>query len=246
LWAHHSVNQGNIIMSIISATHHKVVPFTKESKAFESNVLLRIIAKGASRETLGESKCVSAPIITDAEIMQSVDKFMPVLRAAVHDARQQLARIEILAGKTELSTESISLQAAIKYLTDESSGRLTTQVMQEWFVENYAEAAISYVCEAVKFDAAALSAEQEKAVNQRVNVIRDCFAGFASPKYAPSIKVCNGILAFCKYVSDVADARMNALHDKVTALRDKQIAEMNEALFDMPVLSAQSAKEAPL
>jgi hypothetical protein len=232
-------------MSAISTTHHKVVPLTKDTKPFINNVLLRIIGKKNSE--LKESFAVSAPIITDADIMSAVPALLPVIRNIVQDARQQLARSLILGGATVITTESISIHAATLYLTDESSGRLTTQVMQEWFAENYSIPAIEYVCEAVKFDVAALSEEQEKAVIQRTNVIRDAFAGFASPKYTPSIKVCNGLIKFCDFVSEQMDDRMLKLSEKIRTMRDKQIAEMNDALFDIniPTAAQSTVQTAP-
>lgn len=225
-------------MSVISQTHHKVVAFDKGSKAFMGNVLLRIIDKSREGKASGlnGSKCVSVPMIQDAEIAASVSKLMPAIQDMIHDARQQIARGLILEGATEIATESINVDACAAWLTSESSGRITTQLMQEWFMENYAEIAMEFVCKQVKFHPEALTQDQEKAVMQKTNVIRDVFAGFASGKYKPALPVCKMIVGFGAFCSDQIDSRMKAILEKTEKIRDEQIRMLDmdfEQLLDM-------------
>lgn len=209
-------------MSFISSTHHKVCDFTKDSKAFQDNVLLRIISKG-KESRLDSSKCVSVPEISTGEVTTKISALMPAIQAMIHDARQQIARGLIIEGATEISTDVVNLDAAINWLVDDSSGRVTTQVMQEWFTENYAEVAMEFVCKQIKFDTGNLTPEQEKLILQKTNVIRDVFAGFASGKYKPSLPVCKMIIGFGAFCADQVDSRLSAILKKTETIRDEQI-----------------------
>jgi hypothetical protein len=224
-------------MSVISSSHHKVCEFdSKSSKAFEGNVLLKVIARtregGKAEANMEKSKCVSAPIISQAEIIDAIPQIFPVIQDIVHSARQQICRALIIDGATEIMTEQIDMNAVVKYLSDTSSGRETTESMIAWFVEVYGDVAIEYVCKAIGFDMNSLSDEQLKQVGQRVNVINSAFAGFASPKYSPTIKTLNALDKFIKFCGGQIDGKMKNIHDKIVAKRDKIMNEINDCEFD--------------
>lgn len=223
-------------MSHISATHHKVVTLEKGLKPFEQNTLLRCISKGKkSTDGLTESKAVSVPIINDAELIERSSELLPILRAEIHSIREGLARKLIVSGSTEITTESINLDACIVDMiaNGTSSGRMTTEKMQAWFTENYAESAMEFICKLVRFDMASLSEEQTKVVLNKANSLRDIFAQFASGKFQPAIPVCKMILGFGSFLSDNLDVRMSEILKKTEAAKQEQENELNADMVSL-------------
>jgi hypothetical protein len=73
----------------------------------------------------------------------------------VNDAQDAIVRDEIIAnGATSIADELISVDACIAYLDDAAKGnRVTGEYLAKWFTETYLDAAMQFVCAAMKFDA---------------------------------------------------------------------------------------------
>jgi hypothetical protein len=215
-------------------SNHIVSKLEKNSKALAADQrLARVIAKKNKEgeyesENLNESKCVSIPrIIAVSE--SELKALSPHITAMLNDAQDQLIREYIINGASSINDEQISVSECIKYLDDSAKGgRITSEYMQKWFMETYAEPAAEFVVELAKFDGNSLTDAQLEVVEKKVNVIRDMFAGFASPKYSPDIPKCKAMIKFAQFLTeDNWDERMSGVIGKVQKIKSEKEAEMS-------------------
>lgn len=214
--------------------NHLVSKLEKNSKAIDGQRLARVIAKKGKdgnyeNANLNESKAISIPMIAALDAVQ-LQSLMPHILGMVCNAQDEIIRECIIAGATSINDEQISIAECIKYLDDSAKGgRITSEFMQNWFVETYGDPAMEFVCNAVcKFDANALTPDQVIAIEKRVNVLRDMFAGWASPKYSPDIPKCKAMRKFGEYLgSENWDARMQSIQAKAIAVQEKKEQELS-------------------
>lgn len=215
--------------------NHIVAKLEKNSKAIDGQRLARVIAKKNKEgnyecEHLTESKAISIPIINGAFTEGELKMLQPHIIGMIANAQDELIRECIINGATSINDAQISIAECIKYLDDSAKGnRITSEYMQKWFVDTYTEPAMEFICTAIcKYDANQLSQEQVLSIEKRVNVLRDMFAGWASPKYSPDIPKCKAMRKFGEFLgSDNWDARMQAIQDKVIATQKKKEEELS-------------------
>lgn len=208
-------------------TNHMFSTLTKDSKPIDGQRLCRLIAKsardGSKIENLSESLCVSLPIVSYEEIAASITELLPAIQGMVHDAQDAIVReLRIADGCNSINDSQIAMSEVIRWLEESSKGtRVTREWMQQWFTETYGDAAREFVKRAIPDVVDAV-------VEQKVNVIRDCFAGFASARYSPEIPKCRAILRFASSLSeDSVDARMSnivAKTEKILAQKEAELA----------------------
>jgi hypothetical protein len=138
-------------MSIVS-TMHDVIEYTSKSKALAGQELLSYTFKVIKPNADGtpsplmlagwkagdkpQNSCASVPAITDEEIAESIEKLLPVLKSAIYEERRLVLRDTVLAKKSTISTEEVSLSAIIaRFEADSigSNGRFSKASLKYWF-----------------------------------------------------------------------------------------------------------------
>lgn len=220
-------------MSNVSNSHN-VQKLEKNSKALSGQRMARVIAKkGKNGEyenaNLTESKFVSIPVI--AEIApEQIKALMPHIVGLICNAQDAIIRERIITdGVTSIHENEIAIDKCIAYLDDEAKGnRVTGAYLQQWFIDSYYESAAEFVCVNAKFDPQNLSQEQIGVIEKKVNVLRDMFAGFASPRYKPEIPQCKAMMKFGEFLSvDNQDARMQNFVEKAGKVKKEREEEMS-------------------
>lgn len=213
-------------MSIISNVH-QFHPL-KEAKVLSGQRLARVIAKAQKdgsypSSNLTESLGVSIPLISDDEIANVIDQLLPHVRSMCENAQDGLIReFRVEHGRNEIPQEAIAIDKVIEYLESSSNGsRVTTEYLQQWFTEGYSEAATRFV-------RAAIDGAADEIVEKKVNLIRDMFAGFASPRFSPEIPKCKAMIRFSSYVGEENQCgRMQAFTKRAIEILKKKEEEMS-------------------
>lgn len=221
--------------------NHVVNKLEKNSKALAADQrLIRVIAKknkegNYESANLTESKCISVPVISPEFSQSQLSALQVHIVGMLANAQDEIVRELIIEkGISSVNDAEIGIDECIKYLDDSAKGnRITTEYMQKWFMDTYYEPAVEFICKAVcKFDDADLSTEQVEVIEKKVSVLRDMFAGWASPKYSPEIPKCKAMIAFGSFVTpDNFDARMQSIQDKAAKVKKLKEEELtNDAL----------------
>lgn len=213
---------------------HSVQKLEKNSKALSGQRMSRVIAKkGKNGEyessNLTESKFVSIPLITEFSADQ-LNALKPHIIGLVMGAQDAIIRDRIISeGISSVHENEIAIDKCIAYLDDEAKGnRVTGAYLQQWFTDTYYEQAAEFVCTSAKFDPNALTQEQINVIEKKVNVLRDMFAGFASPRYKPEIPQCKAMIKFGEFITtDNCDARMSNFITKATTVKKEREDEMS-------------------
>lgn len=217
-------------MSIISGQTnvHSFVKLDKDAKPAMGQRLVRLIAKGAQKHpNLNESLAVSVPRVTQDEIADVIDRLLPHVVGLVQDTQDKIIRDwRIEFGREAIPESEFSVDECIAYLDATAAGdRVSTEYLQEWFMDEYKEVAIAYICNAMQLDHGPDNVPD--VALQKCNILRDMFAGFSSPKYSPPIPKLKAMIAFAGSVSEL-DTRMSAMVTKAKAMLQKKEAELAE------------------
>lgn len=221
-------------MSNVSNTHN-VCKLEKNSKALTGQRMARVIAKKSKTgeyesSNLIESKFVSVPMIAPEFSQDQMAQLAPHIVGMLNDAQDALIRECIIRdGATSINEAQIDFAACIAYLDDSAKGnRVTSEYMQKWFMDTYAEPAMEFICELVKFDKESLSTEQMTVVEQKTAILRDMFAGFASGKYSPDIPKCKAIRKFGAFLGEENyDGRMQVIIEKTAKIQEEKEKELS-------------------
>lgn len=219
-------------MSVIG-NRHTLTQLKKDSKPFENQRLVRVIAKkdgeGNYNANLTQSLCVSVPRVVDAQIAEAINQLMPHIGRMIEDAQDVIIReLRLETGCNEVDDEDISIAKVIAYLDAEGTGsRLTKEYLEKWFVESYSDVAAEFICTMNKWDAETLGEEQTKVVVQKTKLLASMFSGFSSGKYAPDIPKCKAMIKFAEFAEPVADERLQAFAVKAAENLKKREEEMS-------------------
>lgn len=224
-------------MSNVSNSHN-VTKLDKSSKALTGQRMARVIAKknkegNYESSNLQESKFVSIPVIVPEFNSAQINALSVHIVGMLNDAQDALIRERIIDGASAVHDEEISIDACIRYMDDAAKGnRVTKEYLQKWFVDTYFDAAAEFVCAMAKFDANALTSEQENVIQTKVNVLRDMFSGFSGGKYRPEIPQCKAMIKFGEFLTAAnQDARMGNFVAKALSVKNEREAELsNDAL----------------
>lgn len=225
-------------MSNMSSAHSVVIHVSGETKAFTGQRLVRVIAKKDSQgkfasEHLTQTKSVSIPMLSAEMITpQILQDFMPQIVDMFNGFQDGIIADKIKEGASNILDSEIDFAAMATYLqSNAGSARVTKEVLQGWFMESYAEIAIEYICTALKWDAANLSEEQEKVLEQKINILRDMFAGFSSGKYNPEDNKCMAMIKFVAFAGDNADSRMQGMKTRCEMVMQKRKEETDASVL---------------
>jgi hypothetical protein len=216
-------------MSNISARHTFVPYISGETKPLAEQVGLRVIFKGRNgKEAEHKSQFVSVPPITDAEITANIGALMPMIRNAVQGLREDCARAAFLAGSSEVSTDQVSLIAAIALSEEVSKGsRLTGDDVKAWFAENLEDSLTLEFAKRLGLSDSPSEAQLKK-LNQSLNLFREGFASLASgkTKFEPKkAEVFKNLLQSCNAHSTAIGERFNARLDKMISGESEDLME---------------------
>lgn len=216
-------------MSIISSTH-QFNKLEKNSVAMAGQRLVRLIAKANregkyASEHLNESLCVSIPRIADEAIVEVIDKLIPHIVRMCEDAQDKIIReYRIESGRNEVQDTVISMDAIVGFLAADAAGdRVTKEYLAEWFTSSYAPVAAEWIKAVSNGDM------NDELITAKCDVLRDMFAGWASPKYSPNIPSLRAMLRFATYTvsQDCADSRMDTLHERASKMLEKKEQELS-------------------
>lgn len=219
-------------MSQFSTAHDVVKHISGESKAFTGQRLVRIIAKKDSQGNyaspyLTETKSVSIPVLSNLS-PEVISSFMPQIEEMLQGFQDSIIAELVKEGKTVILDSDISIDAMQKWLQSSAgSARVTKEVLQQWFIESYAEIALEYIATALRWDINNLSNEQEKILEQKTNILRDMFSGFSSGKYAPEDSKCKAMIKFVEFCGDNADNRIKSFAAKAQEIMQKRAEELS-------------------
>lgn len=215
--------------------NHVVSKLEKNSKAMEGQRIARVIAKknkegNYESEHLKESKFLSIPVISGTFTEGELRALQPHIVGMIANAQDEIIRERVAMGATSINDAEISVGECIKYLDDSAKGnRITSEYMQKWFVDTYTEPAMEFICAISKFDVGNLSQEQVNVIEKKVNVLKDMFAGFASPKYSPDIPKCKAMIKFGEFLGgeDNKDERIKNCIAKAVKIKEEKEKELS-------------------
>lgn len=214
-------------MSIVSNVH-SFVKLTKDAKPMMDQRLVRLIAKGENKHAnLAESLAVSIPRVDQEQAIAVIDRLIPHVVGMVQDAQDKIIREwRIEHGRDEIPESVFSVDECVAWLDANAAGdRVSAEYLTEWFGEEYMTAAQRYISEALGVDI--VNGEVPEIVQQKCNVLRDMFTGFASPKYSPAIPKLRAMIKFTKSVREL-DARMSAIETKCVDMLARKEKELSE------------------
>ena len=214
-------------MSIVSNVH-SFVKLTKDAKPMMGQRLVRLIAKGENKHAnLAESLAVSIPRVDQEQVIAVIDRLIPHVVGMVQDAQDKIVREwRIEHGRDEIPESVFSVDECVAWLDANAAGdRVSAEYLTEWFGEEYMSAAQHYISEALGVDI--VNGEVPEVVQQKCNVLREMFTGFASPKYSPAIPKLRAMIKFTQSVSEL-DARMSALQTKCVDMLARKEKELSE------------------
>lgn len=159
-------------MSNIDTNTHTVTTYISGvTKAFTGQRLATVTFKTSKDKNSlyfgmkRESRAVSIPQITNADIESNMVLLLPHVKELVQGVQDKIVREAITAndGLLHVTQESIGMAAVIEYLEDSNeSGRLTKEAVGEWFKENVMEMLMMTLAEKLGVSAEPTQEESDK------------------------------------------------------------------------------------
>lgn len=213
---------------------HTILPLTKTSAPLMGQRLIRLIAKADRNgkypsSNLTDSLCVSVPRISQEEIVEVIDRLLPHIIGMCESVQDKIAReYRIESGRDELPQSQISMDAILGYMDASMAGdRVSKEYLAEWFSTSYSNIAAQWITQVSN------GTMSDDIIDAKCGVLRDMFAGYASPKYSPNIPSLKAIIRFATHTQDIgcADSRMDSIRDKAhTQLIKKENELSTDAL----------------
>lgn len=158
-------------MGIVSNRHTFVEFKSGESKPFklEDGTEQRLAKVGYKSKSGKKSQCISIPKLDNGDV-ERVNLAFPVdARKRAEDFQDELIRSLYESGKSEVSTEEISVSQILSYLEAEnSSGRLSADKVKEWWNGEFQDIAMPVLSEKYQ-------TEDEKVLEQKRKAWGDAF-----------------------------------------------------------------------
>lgn len=168
-------------MSNISNTHSVQSYVVGKTKPLDGQRLSKITYKtDKSTGIKPDSKCVSIPVTKWEEVEPHISSLKGEFLTVVHKAQDAIVRNKVEAGAKEITSEAIALPAVISYLLEES-GRLTGEVIREWFKDTLSDTLlVTFASKLGIAEDAAPTKEQEEKLAKIIKGYEDSFAKLAS------------------------------------------------------------------
>lgn len=211
-------------MSIVSSTHHTLVPFKAgESKPLTGQRLCKVGYKNSKKEPAKyPSVCVSLPRLEDEQILNYKEALLPHLRSYLESVQDSIVRnlYESSEGNlSRVSTEEVGVPAIIGYLESAGSGHLKKEMIESWFDRSLKENLSVMIAE--KLGTEDLESDQ---VLKHTKVYRDILSSLAGGKTvltSVQIQGCKKALA----LSEDDDEMNKRLMQRLTAMETPKITE---------------------
>lgn len=144
-------------MSVISSRHTVVKFVAGKSVAFENQRLAKVGYKSTKNQKAKfDSVCASVPTIPEQVILDNSHRIVPYIKNLLEQAQDGIIRslYETSGGLlTSVADEEINIEAIIGYLSAESNGgRLTKELIADWFTEHVADNLTVAVAEKLSFE----------------------------------------------------------------------------------------------
>lgn len=226
-------------MSNISGitNRHQFTKLEKNSRPLSGQRLVRLIAKkdkdgNYASDNLRESLAISIPPADSEALVNAIPSLIVHIQSMIEGVQKELiSEYRIKTGDSSVDESEFTIAKCVEYLDAASTGsRLTTEYLQQWFSENYSDAAKEFIATALKLnsDASQWMEEQVKIVNSKVNLIRDMFSGFASARYSPDIPKCKAMIKFGEFLGEGnVDSRMEKFLEKAAKIKEEKENEMS-------------------
>jgi hypothetical protein len=223
-------------MSNVS-TAHDVIPFESgKTKPLSGQRLAKVIAKPGKRKAdtdgLTQSMAVSIPLFSLDQITAAIPNLTVQIQELIEDAQDKIIREAVEEGKRVILDSEISIDAVVSFLNAVSKGnRLTKEIVQQWFVDSYAEHFMSFYCSVNKWDVESLSVDQANVLEQKSNAVRDIYASLASGKTRLSKPVCLSLTKFWNHITNgdtddtKVDARMISFQNRIAKMLEEDTAD---------------------
>lgn len=212
-------------MSIISQAAHTVTNYDGKNKAFTGQRLAKFTWKTVTDKNSAmynikrDSKCVSLPVVTGAEISSNLAALTPHITNFLHGVQDKIVR-EILESGNDVrhvSNESISIAAICEYLdASDESGRLTKESVIGWFNDTLSDNLA--VALSVKLGVSDVPTDAESAkILAVVGAFKDKIAALAGGKTAYAPQICTSLLSALELApaGDVLAVRFTARLNKM-------------------------------
>lgn len=215
-------------MSHFSATHD-FLPWTTGDKALSGQRLSRIFYKSAELEKGKKNAAVSLPPVTSAHLTHDViEQLKPHMLAFLEKTQDSICRRLYEAGAKTVNDAEVSIAACFAFLDEESeSNRLTAEKVKEWFQSSLQDSlTVAFADKLGVSDTP--TPEQEKKVNQALNVYRDKFASLSSGRAAFTVPVCDSLLSALTHASDEDSiaVRFKMRLEKMKAENSQQLEDL--------------------
>lgn len=224
-------------MSTIS-NRHTVVPFVAGKTAPLTGQRLAKVGYKTTKKQKAKfaNVAVSVPMI-DKDAKEFNDaigtgKFDNIIIAALQDAQDGIIRslYESADGSLQsVSDDEIGIDACLAFIeAEQTGGRLTKEMIAEWFDETLADNLTVTVADKLKFMGDDLTEEQQKTVAKHVQIYKDVLASLAGGKtllQPTQIKGCKTALSLDLGESEIGKKLMARL---IAMETPKMTAEMLE------------------
>ncbi len=224
-------------MSIIDKAQNTVVTYDpKVSKPFTGQRLSKVTWKTNNDKNSQwfnikrESKCVSLPVVTGAEIADNLVALTPHLVNYLHSVQDKIVRETLDAGNNvvSISTSSVSIAAICEYLeSSDESGRLTKESVGVWFDQVVQDQLAVLLSEKLGISAVPTDAESAK-VLEVVTAFKGKITALAGGKTSYEPKVCKSLLNALAVApaDDALVVRFTARLQKMVEESEKQVGLM--------------------
>lgn len=190
-------------MSIISNVHTVVDYDTKKSSAFNGQRLSKITYKTDKESGVKkQSKCVSVPIITGEQVLESLVILSPAITEYLSSVQDTMVRARIDAGASEITDADISLTAIAGFLESESTGgRLTKEFIAGWFDTSIADSLSLALAEKLGIGDIVSEADNVK-ITASIAAYRDKLSALAGGKTVYPAELADKLLKALSFAAD--------------------------------------------
>lgn len=216
-------------MSIVSNTHNICI-LDKSTKAFQGQRLSKHSWKTTKEGIKPESKAVSIPLITAAEIEQAGDALTNHLIAYLETVQDAMIKEMIVNGKTEVNDAQISIAAITEYLDSESSGgRLTKEDAAKWFKSTLEDNIALALAEKLGVSEQPTQTESEQ-IYKIVKEFEDKVSGLAGGKTSYPIEVAKAVQKALDFVEDKEDPIYVRFSKRLEKMQEVKSTSLLDAL----------------
>ena len=203
-----------------TSTTHDFVSWKSGDAALSGQRLSRIFYKSAELEKGKKNAAVSIPPITPLDITPEImDQMKPHMMDFLMQTQDKIIRRMYENGSKTVNDKEISIAACFAFLDEENeSNRLTAEKVKEWFTASLQDSLMLAFAEKLGIGDEP-TPEQEKRINQSLNVYRDKFASLSSGRASFQTNVCDSLLSAltCAHEKDVIAARFKIRLEKMKA-----------------------------